>query len=302
MVCCWLCCRVSVFMSDISLHVCWIHFDIILKNKKEVILTIDFFFAGFFGLGCSHLDEAFGNNILERINIHGNTYWVSPEIWLHTEDGVLSSQGDVIISWESGRVSIYEKDEELYFIREITNEDVYILKIYDKDGNFNSKHKIPRVSFKEEERRSINDVLEDNDFECLYNSLNSPVPDAIWEISLKGEEESEYEYSRNSQSDKEKNIEIEEIEEESLSETSTHSYDQGQPYVPQYETRDEWVQCWVCHGNGECDQCHGTGHGVSYNPRGGSEVWRCPSCNGSGRCYTCGGTGGHYEKRTYQVR
>lgn len=78
---------------------------------------------------------------------------------------------------------------------------------------------------------------------------------------------------------------------------------QSQPvYQPQYETRDEWVQCWVCHGSGECDGCHGKGYGITVNPRGGAEQWRCPSCNGSGRCYTCGGTGGHYEKRTVQVR
>lgn len=91
-----------------------------------------------------------------------------------------------------------------------------------------------------------------------------------------------------------------EVEVEPAEPKSTY---QTQPvYQPQYETRDEWVQCWVCHGSGECDGCHGKGYGITVNPRGGAEQWRCPSCNGSGRCYTCGGTGGHYEKRTVQVR
>ena len=104
-----------------------------------------------------------------------------------------------------------------------------------------------------------------------------------------------------------------ELEEDDLSDTNsdqeeniiddTHNVSNRQDYTPQYETRDEWVNCWDCNGTGKCRYCHGDGTCVSTWSDGSyNSTYQCGVCYGSGRCQQCYGNRGHYEKRTYQVR
>lgn len=56
--------------------------------------------------------------------------------------------------------------------------------------------------------------------------------------------------------------------------------------------------CLVCHGNGICPICGGTGK-ITINPhpspvyvdKSGSGYSICYACGGTGRCGQCGGTG-----------
>lgn len=90
------------------------------------------------------------------------------------------------------------------------------------------------------------------------------------------------------------------VEENNVSESHIES---NQQYTPQYETRDEWVNCWDCNGSGNCHYCHGNGTCVSTWSDGSyNSTYQCGGCYGTGRCQQCYGNGGHYEKRTYQVR
>lgn len=268
------------------------------KLQKELVLSVSLLLTGSFGIGYAHLDNAY-DKYLYRIEVHGNTYWCED---FHS-DFILSSVGNVLVSKARGNIGIYEKDDELYFIRVYCNnaEDKYILKIYDQDGNYITKYRFPLLKSKDSYKISISDALASNDFECLKYAFDYYyIPDEYWDISVDENVETRLSKRKKSNYDEDDDIVEKKVIQDTESKSSS-SYDEP-VYTPQYETRDEWVSCWVCHGSGECDQCHGRGQNITYNPRGGSEVWKCPSCNGSGRCYTCGGTRGHYEQRTYQVR
>lgn len=76
-----------------------------------------------------------------------------------------------------------------------------------------------------------------------------------------------------------------------------------QVYTPEYGIRDVWVNCFDCHGTGQCTYCKGTGWCISTNSRGEyNSTYKCTICHGSGRCTYCHGSGGHYEKQQYQIR
>ena len=76
-----------------------------------------------------------------------------------------------------------------------------------------------------------------------------------------------------------------------------------QVYTPEYGVRDVWVNCFDCHGTGQCSYCKGTGWCISTNGRGEyNSTYKCTICHGSGRCTYCHGSGGHYEKQQYQIR
>ncbi len=76
-----------------------------------------------------------------------------------------------------------------------------------------------------------------------------------------------------------------------------------QVYTPEYGVRDVWVNCFDCHGTGQCSYCKGTGWCISTNGHGEyNSTYKCTICHGSGRCTYCYGTGGHYEKQQYQIR
>ncbi len=76
-----------------------------------------------------------------------------------------------------------------------------------------------------------------------------------------------------------------------------------QVYTPEYGVRDVWVNCFDCHGTGQCTYCKGTGWCISTNGRGEyNSTYECTICHGSGRCTYCYGSGGHYEKQQYQIR
>lgn len=76
-----------------------------------------------------------------------------------------------------------------------------------------------------------------------------------------------------------------------------------QVYTPEYGVRDVWVNCFDCHGTGQCTYCKGTGWCISTNGRGEyNSTYKCTICHGSGRCTYCYGSGGHYEKQQYQIR
>lgn len=78
---------------------------------------------------------------------------------------------------------------------------------------------------------------------------------------------------------------------------------QQQVYTPEYGVRDVWVNCFDCHGTGQCTYCKGTGWCISTNGRGEyNSTYKCTICHGSGRCTYCHGSGGHYEKQQYQIR
>lgn len=47
-------------------------------------------------------------------------------------------------------------------------------------------------------------------------------------------------------------------------------------------------QCWICHGDGVCNSCEGSGRSEFYPDWAGNS---CRTCDGSGRCAACGGTG-----------
>ena len=47
--------------------------------------------------------------------------------------------------------------------------------------------------------------------------------------------------------------------------------------------------CRICHGNGRCTSCNGTG--TSLYTYGGSSSSACASCHGTGKCFKCHGTG-----------
>ncbi len=83
-----------------------------------------------------------------------------------------------------------------------------------------------------------------------------------------------------------------------------HSQEQKQQtYTPEYGVRDVWVNCFDCHGTGQCSYCKGTGWCISTNGRGEyNSTYKCNICHGSGRCTYCHGSGGHYEKQQYQIR
>lgn len=86
------------------------------------------------------------------------------------------------------------------------------------------------------------------------------------------------------------------------SQTQTQTQTQ-QVYTPEYGVRDVWVNCFDCHGTGQCSYCKGTGWCISTNSRGEyNSTYKCTICHGSGRCTYCYGTGGHYEKQQYQIR
>lgn len=75
-----------------------------------------------------------------------------------------------------------------------------------------------------------------------------------------------------------------------------------QVYTPEYGVRDVWVNCFDCHGTGQCSYCKGTGW-CNYTRNGEyNGSYKCTICHGSGRCTYCYGTGGHYEKQQYQIR
>lgn len=76
-----------------------------------------------------------------------------------------------------------------------------------------------------------------------------------------------------------------------------------QGYTPEYGVRDVWVNCFDCHGTGQCTYCKGTGWCISTNSRGEyNSTYKCTICHGSGRCTYCHGSGGRYEKQQYQIR
>lgn len=76
-----------------------------------------------------------------------------------------------------------------------------------------------------------------------------------------------------------------------------------QVYTPEYGVRDVWVNCFDCHGTGQCTYCKGTGWCISTNGRGEyNSTYKCTICHSSGRCTYCYGSGGHYEKQQYQIR
>ena len=85
--------------------------------------------------------------------------------------------------------------------------------------------------------------------------------------------------------------------------TQTQTQTQQQAYTPEYGYRDVWVNCFDCHGTGQCSYCKGTGWCISTNGRGEyNSTFKCTICHGSGRCTYCYGSGGHYEKQQYQIR
>ena len=86
--------------------------------------------------------------------------------------------------------------------------------------------------------------------------------------------------------------------------TQTQTQTQTQQvYTPEYGVRDVWVNCFDCHGTGQCSYCKGTGWCISTNGRGEyNSTYKCTICHGSGRCTYCHGSGGHYEKQQYQIR
>lgn len=88
------------------------------------------------------------------------------------------------------------------------------------------------------------------------------------------------------------------------SQTQTQTQTQTQQvYTPEYGVRDVWVNCFDCHGTGQCSYCKGTGWCISTNSRGEyNSTYKCTICHGSGRCTYCHGSGGHYEKQQYQIR
>ena len=89
---------------------------------------------------------------------------------------------------------------------------------------------------------------------------------------------------------------------QSQAQTQTQTETQ-QVYTPEYGVRDVWVNCFDCHGTGQCSYCKGTGWCISTNGRGEyNSTYKCTICHGSGRCTYCYGTGGHYEKQQYQIR
>jgi len=45
--------------------------------------------------------------------------------------------------------------------------------------------------------------------------------------------------------------------------------------------------CSVCHGDGKCAECNGTGINKHFN----QDQPKCQNCGGSGVCQECGGTG-----------
>lgn len=91
---------------------------------------------------------------------------------------------------------------------------------------------------------------------------------------------------------------------QSQAQTQTQTQTQTQQvYTPEYGVRDVWVNCFDCHGTGQCSYCKGTGWCISTNGRGEyNSAYKCTICHGSGRCTYCNGSGGHYEKQQYQIR
>ena len=91
---------------------------------------------------------------------------------------------------------------------------------------------------------------------------------------------------------------------QSQAQTQTKTQTQTQQvYTPEYGVRDVWVNCFDCHGTGQCSYCKGTGWCISTNGRGEyNSAYKCTICHGSGRCTYCHGSGGHYEKQQYQIR
>lgn len=85
---------------------------------------------------------------------------------------------------------------------------------------------------------------------------------------------------------------------------STNDKSSGGGYVePEYETRQEWVDCYLCHGTGRCASCNGDGWAISTRSDGSyNSTYKCPVCHESGTCQACYGNRGHYELRTYRVR
>lgn len=88
------------------------------------------------------------------------------------------------------------------------------------------------------------------------------------------------------------------------SNNNNHNHQQQQQvYTPEYGVRDVWVNCFDCHGTGQCSYCKGTGWCISTNGHGEyNSTYKCTICHGSGRCTYCYGSGGHYEKQQYQIR
>ena len=56
------------------------------------------------------------------------------------------------------------------------------------------------------------------------------------------------------------------------------------PNAPQKESS----KCWICHGDGKCNNCGGSGK-YEFNPEWAGDS--CRTCGGSGRCKACGGRG-----------
>lgn len=58
--------------------------------------------------------------------------------------------------------------------------------------------------------------------------------------------------------------------------------------VPDYSTEQAHSECWICHGDGLCNNCGGTGR-YEFNPEWAGDY--CRTCKGDGRCTGCNGRG-----------
>lgn len=71
----------------------------------------------------------------------------------------------------------------------------------------------------------------------------------------------------------------------------------------EFETKQIWVDCLICHGSGQCDACKGEGWDLyGHTDRNFGEISKCVVCHGSGRCQTCYGSKGSYQLQTIRVR
>ena len=69
----------------------------------------------------------------------------------------------------------------------------------------------------------------------------------------------------------------------------------GTNVPPAHQTPDspntppkELSKCWICHGDGKCNNCGGSGR-YEFNPEWAGDL--CRTCNGDGKCPSCHGKG-----------
>lgn len=189
-------------------------------------------------------------------------------------------------------------DTEKYHVYcQISSFCVTIFSLDGKMVDYNTINKMCCKDMKEYVCKHIGDILVDygkrllmydeNDFFCIRQISNSH-----------RNEDAEDKTSKNMNS-AEKTSQGENVERNQPS----SNINQVQQALPEYETRDVWVDCINCIGTGQCSTCHGEGWCISTWSDGSyNDTYQCVVCHGSGRCQMCYGTKGHYERQVFRVR